>query len=106
MHVKIWKVDYVNKKIGATSWSLGNLKRQITNVIIDSFDSFAYWTTKSGDLMEVNLEKLIFKRIGPVKKQFSLGITWIIQLLNGDLLLGWGDGTIAKLGLKDLNIKS
>jgi len=26
--------------------------------------------------------------------------------LNGDLLLGWGDGTIAKLGLKDLAIKS
>ena len=55
MHVKVWKIDYVNKKIGATSWTLGNLKRQITNVIIDPTDTNAYWTTKSGDLMEVNL---------------------------------------------------
>ena len=54
-HVKVWNIDYVNKKIGATSWTLGNLKRQITNVIIDSSDINAYWTTKSGDLMEINL---------------------------------------------------
>ena len=51
LHVKVWKIDYVNKKIGATSWTLGNLKRQITNVIIDPTDTNAYCTTKSGDLM-------------------------------------------------------
>jgi len=51
LHVKVWTIDYANKKIGAVTCTLGNLKRQITNVIIDPNDSNAYCTTKSGDLL-------------------------------------------------------
>ena len=106
MGIKIWKVDYINKKITSTSVSIGSLKRSIINCIIEANDQFAYCSTKSGDLMEVNLEKLLFKRIGPTKTIFAQGIICLTQLLNGDLIVGCGDGTIAKLNIQDMTIKA
>lgn len=103
---RVWKVDYVNKKINPTEVNLGSMKRQLTNVIIDPTDTYAYCGTKTGDLLEISLEKAVFKRVGPVKKLFSLGVVTMAQLLNGDLLVGGGDGTIAKIGLKDMQIKA
>jgi len=82
------------------------MKRQITNVLIDPTDSMAYGCTKTGDLMEISLEKALFKRVGPAKKLFSLGLTCVAMMLNGDLLVGAGDGTIAKIGNKDMQIKA
>lgn len=102
----IWKVDYVNKKILPTEVNLGSLKRQLTNVIIDSTDTMAYACTKTGDILEINLDKAIFKRVGPVKKLFSQGVTCIAMLLNGDILVGCGDGTIAKIANKTMGIKA
>ena len=104
--VKVWKVDYINKKIESTSCTIRNVKRQITNVIVDPSDSFVYCTTKTGDILEISLETLLFKRLGPIKKLFSQGILCITQILNGDLLIGAGDGTIAKINIKDMTIKS
>lgn len=104
--VKIWNVDYINKRIYSTPCSLGNIKRQIINVIINSTDSFAYCTTKSGDLLEISLATLLFKRIGPYKKLFAQGILCITQILNEDLIIGTGDGTIAKIGIKDMQVKA
>jgi cilia- and flagella-associated protein 52 len=103
---RVWKVDYVNKKINPTEVNLGSMKRQLTNVIIDPTDTYAYCGTKTGDLLEISLEKALFKRVGPVKKLFSLGVVCLCQLLNGDLLVGGGDGTIAKIGIKDMQIKA
>jgi hypothetical protein len=102
----IWKVDYVNKKISPTEINLGSMKRQITNVIIDPTDTVAYGCTKTGDILEINLEKALFKRVGPVKKLFSLGVVCIALLLNGDIIVGCGDGTVAKIGNKDMMIKA
>lgn len=82
------------------------MKRQITNVIVDPTDTVAYGCTKTGDILEISLEKALFKRVGPVKKLFSLGVTCVSLLLNGDLIVGCGDGTIAKIGFKDMQIKS
>lgn len=103
---RVWKVDYVNKKINPTEVNLGSMKRQLTNAIIDPTDTYAYCCTKTGDILEISLEKALFKRVGPVKKLFSLGVLCIAQLLNGDLLVGTGDGTIAKIGIKDMQIKA
>jgi len=82
------------------------MKRQITNVIIDPTDSVAYGCTKTGDIIEISLEKALFKRVGPVKKLFSLGVVCIALLLNGDIIVGCGDGTVAKIGNKDMMIKA
>jgi len=55
--------------------------------------------------MEVSLTMNLFKRLGPLKKLFSQGIQSIKLLSNGDLLLGAGDGTIAKVGSHDMLVK-
>ena len=56
--------------------------------------------------MEISLERQLFKRIGPAKRLFSQGINCINTLPNGDLLVGAGDGTVAKVGGKDMLVKS
>jgi len=46
--------------------NLGNLKRVFTCVLIDHQDEYAYLGTKTGDVLEVSINKAIFKRVGPV----------------------------------------
>ena len=84
---------------------MASIKRIFTCVIVDSTDSYAYIGTKTGDIVEVSLTHNIFKRIGPTKKLFSQGVNTIQLLSNSDLLLGSGDGTIAKVGTVDLKLK-
>jgi hypothetical protein len=80
---------------------MGHLKRIFTCCIIDPNDQHAYLGTKTGDIIEISLHKALFKRIGPVKRLFSQGVNCVNHLSNGDLLVGAGDGTVAKIGFKD-----
>lgn len=50
---------------------MGSIKRVFTCVTIDPSDQFAFLGTKTGDIVEVSLERALFKRIGPVKRLFS-----------------------------------
>jgi WD40 repeat protein len=104
--VKIWNVDLVAKKIQFQDVNMGHIKRIFSTCIIDQSDAFAYLGTKTGDIVEISLERQLFKRIGPAKRLFSQGINCISTLPNGDLLVGAGDGLIAKVGGKDMLIKS
>lgn len=97
--VQILTVDKVNKKIQSLDVNFGNIKRQYTCVAIDASDSYCYCGTKTGDVFEINIERAIYKRLGPVKKLFSLGIGTIGLLPNGDIIVGAGDGTLAKLSI-------
>lgn len=104
--VRLWDLDVERKKILPTLVNLGNIKRNIINLIIDPSDSFAYCGTKTGDFIEVNLERANFKRLGPQKRLFSLSILTINQLPNGDILVGTGEGVIAKIGKRDFKVKA
>lgn len=104
--IKIWKIDYILKKIISTDVNLGNLGRVFTCICIDPTDKYAFFGTKTGDFIEVDLEHAIYKRIGPFKKLFSQGINTISSLPNGDLIIGSGDGVVAKIGLFDGKIKA
>ena len=104
--VKIWEANYVAKKVNFTLVNLGNLKRTILNLVIDPTDSFAYCGTRTGDLLEINLERASYTRSGPARKLFSQGVQCIALMHNGDLLVGTGDGTLAKLGSQSLQVKS
>jgi len=97
--VQILTVDKENKKISSIDVNFGNMKRQFTCVCIDPSDTFCYAGTKTGDVLEINIERAIFKRLGPVNKLFSLGVQTIGLLPNGDVIVGAGDGTIAKLSI-------
>lgn len=85
--------------------NLGNLKRKFLCCALDSADQFAYCGTQTGDLLEVNVERAIFKRVGPVKKLFSLGVQCIGLLPNGDIIVGAGDGVLAKVSIQDMQVK-
>lgn len=85
--------------------NLGNLKRQITNVVIDPTDQFAYCATKTGDILEVGLQRAAYKRNAPIKKLFAQGVLSISLLPSGDLLVGAGDGTISKISVQTLLVK-
>lgn len=85
---------------------MGQIKRIFTCVAIDPTDSFAYLGTKTGDIVEVSLDRALFKRFGPIKRLFSQGITTINIVANNDIIIGAGDGTIAKIGMKDFLLKS
>lgn len=69
--IKLWKADFVNKKIQYTDVNMGQIKRIYTCCILDPTDKFAYLGTKTGDIVEVALERCLFKRIGPAKRLFS-----------------------------------
>jgi len=85
---------------------MGKIKRVFTCITIDSKDELAYLGTRTGDIIEIDLQRSLFKRIGPAKRLFSLGINVINLLRTGDLIIGAGDGTIARIGSKDMLIKS
>ena len=86
--------------------SLGNIKRQFTCCEVDGADQFAYCGTKTGDFLEINIENAIFKRVGPVKTLFSLGINTLSLLPNGDIIVGSGEGKLAKVAIQSLQIKA
>jgi len=84
--------------------NFGNVKRQFTCAAIDFGDNYVYCGTKTGDVFEVNIEKAIYKRVGPVKKLFSLGITAIRILPNGDIIVGTGEGKLAKISIQNMQL--
>jgi WD40 repeat protein len=104
--VRIWDADYVAKKLKYTDVNLGSLKRQISNLVIDPTDHFAYVGTQTGDILEVSIDRAIFKRSGPAKRLLSLGVQTLSLLPNGDILAGAGDGSLVKLNIQNLQTKA
>ncbi len=81
-HVRLWQFDLANKKvfllylcivwkkclqIRPTSVNTGHLKRVFNNVLVSEDDSTAYCGTQSGDILEINLDRALYKKIGPPK---------------------------------------
>jgi hypothetical protein len=50
---------------------MGQVRRVFTCCAIDPTDQFAYLGTKTGDIVEISLDRALFKRFGPVKRLFS-----------------------------------
>ena len=95
--IRVWDVDYVQKKILFQDLQMGQIKRIYQCITITPDDSSAYLGTLTGDIIEINLPRRLFKRVGPSNTLFSQGINCMQLLANGDLLVGAGDGTIAKI---------
>lgn len=86
--------------------NFGNLKRNFTCIIVDHNDEYAYLGTKTGDVIEISVEKAIMKRVGPVGKLLQGGVLCLNILPNGDIVVGCGSGQIVKLSIQTMNIKS
>ena len=55
-NLRTWEFDKPNRKLRPTDCHLGTLKRVIRCVAIDDEDKFAYCGTKTGDMLEVNVQ--------------------------------------------------
>ena len=104
--IRIWDVDLVQKRILYQDLTMGQIKRIYQCIVVAPDDSVAYMGTLTGDIIEISLDRRLFKRIGPAKRLFQKGINVMKLLGNGDLLVGSGDGTIAKLSTSNLMVKS
>jgi len=102
-HIMTWQFDLANKKLRPTQAGMGQLKRVTTNVLITEDDKFVYCGTQSGDFLEVSLDRALFKRSCP-KVPFAKGITCSALLPNGDMLVGTGAGTVARIAKDVLKI--
>mmetsp|Transcript_34261 Transcript_34261/g.80051 ORF Transcript_34261/g.80051 Transcript_34261/m.80051 type:complete len:616 (-) Transcript_34261:179-2026(-) len=106
-HVMVWQFDLTNKKLRPTQVNVGQLKRVCTNVLLTADDATLYAGTQSGDLLEINMDRAIYKRACPKSgNAFSLGITCSAMLQNGDMVLGTGDGTVVRVEAGSLRLKS
>jgi WD40 repeat protein len=103
-HVRVWQFDLANKKLRPTEAKTGQMKRVVTNVLLTAEDSFVYCGTQTGDMLEISLDRALFRRNCP-KRCFSMGITCSASLPDGDILVGTGDGSIARIGREDLRVK-
>ena len=75
------------------------MNRKFTTCILDDYDDYVFCGTTTGDILEIDIKQAAFKRLAPVGKNFSLGVLSISIHTNGDLVVGAGDGTIAKVSI-------
>lgn len=96
-YLRMWYIDVENKRLKPTSVNTGTLRRVTTTILLSEDDKVAYCGNNSGDILEIDVERALYRRMGPPKKPFPLGISVIVPLPGGDLLIGTGDGTLARL---------
>ncbi|XP_075256467.1 cilia- and flagella-associated protein 52-like [Convolutriloba macropyga] len=97
-NLRVWTLDRKNRKIKPEDIDTQKIKRQYMCLEVDSDDHYFYAGTLSGDVLMINMQG-DKKNPGrfPHKNLFSLGVTSLSLLANGNLIVGAGDGTIAEM---------
>lgn len=103
--VKFWTFNQKSFKFVVVDCQLGHIKRFINCVSIDSTDTFAYCGTRTGDILEIFIDKATFRKVGPIHRIFTGGIQTIVSHFTKSLLVGSGDGTVAKIDKKTMKIE-
>jgi hypothetical protein len=96
-NLHVWEYDKPNNKLRPQEAQLGQLQRIFKTICIDSRDQFAYCGTTTGDVLQVALERVLFKNSGPGKDPIQLGATAACEAPTGDLIVGGGDGSLLVL---------
>jgi WD40 repeat protein len=103
--LRIWEIDTKTNKLSAADVQMGQIKRSIICIAIDSKDENMYCGTSTGDLLEINLKGKIFKRKGPPKPKDNLSRGILsVKIKKGVIIVGGGDGTVAALNLDSLHV--
>ena len=96
-NLHVWEYDKPNNKLRPQEAQLGQLQRIFKTICIDSYDKFAYCGTSTGDILQVALDRVLFKNSGPSKAPMQLGAVATCEVPTGDLLVGGGDGSLVVL---------
>jgi len=100
--LRIWEVDFDNRKISPTEVQLGNLQRTCKTIVIDPSDRYAFVGTDSGDLLCVQLQGTRGLKFAGPKDRLPQGVASACLIDSGDLLVGSGSGELALLQASDL----
>ncbi|NXP53259.1 CFA52 protein, partial [Heliornis fulica] len=93
--IRVWELDLANRRIHPTECKMGLLRRVIKCIKMADDDNFFYVGTSSGDILKVNTNLKVLADHGPKKQKFSLGVTALLLLKTGDIIVGTGEGTVA-----------
>ncbi|NWX76266.1 CFA52 protein, partial [Alca torda] len=93
--IRVWELDLANRKIRPTECQIGKVKRLMMCVRMADDDNVFYVGTSSGDILQVNTHNKVMIEYGPQKKKFSSGVTALLLLKTGDLIVGTGGGVVA-----------
>ncbi|NWI62204.1 CFA52 protein, partial [Todus mexicanus] len=93
--IRVWELDLGNRKIHPTECRVGQLKRIVTCVKMADDSSYFCVGTSSGDVLKVDMNSKLMTSCGPQKQKFSLGVTALLLLATGDVIVGTGGGTVA-----------
>ncbi|NXT57832.1 CFA52 protein, partial [Pluvianellus socialis] len=92
--IQVWELDLANRKIRPTECQLGKVRRVMMCIQANDDNDF-FVGTSSGDILQVNTNNKVMTKYGPQKKKFSLGVTALLLLKTGDLIVGTGGGVVA-----------
>ena len=100
--VVVWKFDGIKRSISSDSCRLGQIRRDITNIVVDMNDEYVYLGTRTGDVLKVSLEgDRLFKRKSEYKAPG--GITSLALVPKKKLLLVGGNGSVNMLDSSSLD---
>ncbi|KAF5832700.1 flagellar associated protein [Dunaliella salina] len=96
-NLHVWEYDRANNKLRPQEAQMGQLQRVFKSITVDHRDQYAYCGTSTGDVLQISLDRVLFKNSGPAKDPVQLGVTAQAEIPTGDLLLGGGDGSLVVL---------
>jgi len=103
--LRVWTIDFVNRKLIPEDCKLGQVKRVITCMKLTPDDGYLFCGTTSGDLLCVQMNgPKNFKYAGP-RKPIPRGILSLEFTAKGNILAGGGDGTLNVLDSDDFRRK-
>jgi WD40 repeat protein len=65
--IRVWTQDLVQKKISFNDIGTGTIKRKYNCMELTADDSSAFLGTLTGDIIEIDLQRQLFRKIGPAK---------------------------------------
>ena len=71
MHISLWSLDIVAKKLRCTHVNTGTIKRVISTLLVSDDDKTVYCGTSTGDIIEVDVDRALFRRSGPARGLFG-----------------------------------
>ncbi|EGD76925.1 WD repeat domain 16 [Salpingoeca rosetta] len=100
--IRVWDINPRTHALTPTNCVLRSLRRLVTCMAISADDELAYCGTSTGDVVIISIPHKVLKGTGPAKNPFPRGVSCIATTPTGELLVGAGNGTIARCSSKSL----
>jgi len=100
--IKFWTLDKNASRLSAVDCQLAQHKRFINCVTVDPTDTYIFCGTRSGDILEILVDTVSYRRCGPVQKVFQGGIHQINCAFDGSLIVSTAGGVLGRVNRKTM----